>query len=337
MEVLPHDILHYLPEPVRCIVTRAAARQGAGPVEEVRLRVGRGLMWVTGTGDAFLTPDGEVSGGPEAAYRVSQADLERAVELVTRGSLHAFEEELRRGYVTLPGGHRVGLVGRAVLERGSVRTLKWLSGLNLRVSREVPGAADPVLPAILGPGGRPVNAILLSPPRAGKTTVLRDLVRQLSDGRPALGFPGVKVGLVDERSEVAGCYRGVPQRAVGARTDVLDGCPKAEGIMMLLRSMSPQVIATDEIGRPEDTDAVEEALNAGVGVVCTAHGDGPHDLWRRPGLRPLARAGTFDRIIVLGRSRGPGTVEAVLDGSRPGDGVAPAFLQAAGLRQVGPC
>jgi len=144
--------------------------------------------------------------------------------------------------------------------------------------------------------------------------MLRDLIRQISSGIPRLGFPGLTVGLVDERSEIAGCYRGIPQRDVGIRTDVLDGCPKAIGMMMLLRSMSPQVIATDEIGRREDVDALEEVLNAGVKILTTAHGSSLADLSERPVLSNLIRSKIFERFVILGRSRGVGTIEDIIDG-----------------------
>jgi stage III sporulation protein AA len=138
-------------------------------------------------------------------------------------------------------------------------------------------------------------------------------VRQVSTGVPSLGLKGCKVGLVDERSEVAGCCAGVPQSDVGPRTDVLDGCPKAEGLMLLIRALSPAVVAVDEIGRPADADAVMEALHAGVAVVATAHGSGLADIARRPALAMLLHAGAFERAVVLGRSRGPGTIEKISD------------------------
>ena len=129
-----------------------------------------------------------------------------------------------------------------------------------------------------------------------------------------MNFPGLNVGLVDERSEIAGCHQGVPQKDIGLRTDVLDGCPKAEGMMMLLRSMAPGVIAADEIGRKEDVDALEEVLNAGVKILITAHGVSPAELAERPGLRRIIKAKMIERYVILGRSRGVGSVEDIIDG-----------------------
>ncbi|MGE5577000.1 MAG: stage III sporulation protein AA, partial [Syntrophothermus sp.] len=158
-----------------------------------------------------------------------------------------------------------------------------------------------------------LSTLIISPPQCGKTTLLRDLARQISDGAPAIGLIGRKVGIVDERSEIAGCYHGVPQNDVGLRTDVLDTCPKAEGIMLLLRSMSPEVVVTDEIGGEEDVEAVEEACHAGVAVIATAHGHDLAELLRRPGTGRLIREGHFQRAVVLSRREGPGTLEVIVE------------------------
>jgi len=298
-------------------LVRRAVPALPGPLEEIRVRAERPIQLVYLGGDAFIAPGGHLTADPARAERATQDDLFRTFQLMARGSVYAWEEEVRSGFLTLEGGHRVGLCGRAVTEGGRIRTLKQVASLNIRVAREVPGAADPLLPHLVR-GGRFLSTLLISPPQAGKTTMLRDLVRQLSTGVPRLGLPGLKVGLVDERSEVAGCRGGVPQRDVGPRTDVLDGCPKAEGLMLLIRSLSPQVVAADEVGRPEDAEALMEALHAGVAVLVTAHGSGLADLRMRPAVAGLLKSGAFERAVLLSRRRGPGTVEAVLDLAREG-------------------
>ena len=284
-----------------------------GEVEEIRVRLGRPLHLVTTAGDVFL-PGAVVSAG---LFRAT-------LELVTGSSLYALEEELRNGYITLPGGHRVGLAGRAVLDDGQVRTLKHLSGLNIRVSREFPGAAARVLEAVWPrAAARPFSTLIVSPPRGGKTTVLRDLARRLSEGEP--GRPGLKVVIVDERSEIAGCFEGMPQKDVGPRTDVLDACPKAAGMMMALRSLGPEVLVADEIGRPEDALAVNEALNAGVTVISSVHGSSIEEIARRPAVHDIITGGAFGRYVFLNRCPSPGTVAAVLDATgRPLSGWTPA-------------
>ncbi|HHY91737.1 MAG TPA: stage III sporulation protein AA [Firmicutes bacterium] len=267
---------------------------------EIRLRLGRPVMLV-GRDRDFTLAD---------VPSLEQAAMDQTLQFLTQSSLYAREEELRQGFITLPGGHRVGLVGRAVLEQGRIRTLKHISGLNIRLARQIPGAADAVLPYLIE-HGMVLSTLIVSPPGAGKTTLLRDLIRQVSTGVPALGLRGCKVGVVDERSELAASYHGVPQNDVGPRTDVLDGAGKAEGIILLLRSMSPQVIATDEVGSAADIAALEQALVSGVRLIATAHGEGLADLEQRPFLRELVARELFSRIVCLGFSHGPGTIEDV--------------------------
>jgi len=305
------EILAFLAPPVRRPIERLGNDLWAR-AEEIRLRRERPLSLVTDKGDFFLSPLGLPSRDPGAAYLVTAEDTRKTLSLVSQGSVYALEEEFRNGFVTIPGGHRVGFAGRALLEAGRVRTIVHVAGLSFRLSREVKGAARPLLGRLVSRAGRPRSTLIISPPGCGKTTFLRDLVRLLSDGVPELGLRGFRVGLVDERSEVAACYEGVPQRDVGLRTDVLDGCPKAEGVFLLLRSMSPEVIAADEIGRPEDTVALNEAANAGAAVVATAHGSSVEDLAARPMLRELLASGLFEVFVVLSRRNGPGTVEAVV-------------------------
>ncbi|NPV90400.1 MAG: stage III sporulation protein AA [Firmicutes bacterium] len=293
-------------------------------MEEIRLRCGRPIILRYGQREASLDRAGRTV-PVERGFQVEGEDIDRTLQIISQGSIYALEEELRGGYLTLPGGHRVGMVGQTVVEGGRVKTLKNVSAMNIRICREISGAADQLMPFLVETGKRRVyHTLLVSPPQGGKTTLLRDIVRQLSDGVQRLGFPGVNVGLVDERSEVAGCYGGVPQLDVGKRTDVLDRCPKAEGMVMLLRSMSPEVVAADEIGRREDAAAVDDLLNAGIALVTTVHGRSMSDIRQRPVIQGLVERKVFERLVVLGRSRGPGTIEAVLDSSGnrigPGEG-----------------
>lgn len=290
------SVLPVLPEPVRAQL-RSWDPQLA--VEEIRLRAGRPpLVHVTG-GERIVPME-----------PVSAADCQRALQLCCEHSVYAWQDALRAGYITVAGGHRVGVAGRAVVTDGIVQTVQPVTALNYRIARAVPGAARDVLPAIVNQG-RVHSTLLLAPPGGGKTTVLRDLVRQLSDGRPDLGLPGQTVGLVDERSELAGAWRGVPQHDVGLRTDVLDNCPKASGLMMMLRSMGPRVVAVDELGSAADVAAVREAVYAGVTVLATAHAASLADARARPGLAELLAGDCFARAVVLSRRRGPATVEAV--------------------------
>jgi len=308
------EIRSYLPPKLGTALADLPAREW-GDVEEIRLRVRQPVRLCTPAGEKLLARSGGVAQDPRDALVFDEDDARLTIDLATRGSVYALQEQLASGYLTLPGGHRLGLAGRAVVEGGRLCGVRHISSYCLRLAREVRGAAGPVLPWLVdGPAGRVVNSLLVSPPRCGKTTVLRDAVRQLSGGVKALGIGGFQVGLVDERSEVAGSWQGIPARDVGPRTDVLDACPKAAGMVTLLRAMAPDVLATDEIGREEDVHAIEEAANAGVAVLATAHAWSLEDLRARPTTGRLLARGDFTRLVFLGRSKGPGTLEAVLDG-----------------------
>lgn len=311
----PGSVYPLLPPPVRDAVSHLPQAVLAG-MEELRIREGRPLEVVYGGRYAFIRSDGRTDRPAEEAYRPTRHDCGMLLELLTRHSVYSYEEELKRGFITVEGGHRVGLAGRTVLEEGLVKQIRDVSGFNIRIAREIRGCGRRVLPGILDPAEMTVrHTLIISPPGHGKTTLLRDLVRMISSGEwavPEYGG-GRKVGVVDERSEIAACVRGVPRFDLGPRTDVMDGCPKAEGMLMMIRSMSPEVLAVDEIGRPEDARAVHEALHAGIRVLATAHGASKEDALRRPALRELADDGVFTRYVILRKGVSGLTVETVAD------------------------
>lgn len=309
------DWLRYLAPALRPAIETAA--RGLA-VEEVRLRAERPLELVAAGRTGFITPEGSWTHSPDAALRVPAAEVGRSFQLVCQGSVYAWEEELRGGFVTLPGGHRVGIAGRAVVEAGRLRTVRPVTSLNLRVARECPGVATALFPHLVQEG-RLASTLILSPPQAGKTTLLRDLVRQAALGVAGAGLPPQKVAVVDERSELAGCSAGIPTLDLGPRTDVLDGCPKAEGMLLVIRALSPEVLAVDELGRDEDAGAVLESLLCGVSVLATAHAGSLAEAQRRPALGAVLAAGSFGRAVLLSRRLGPGTVEQIwrLPGGEP--------------------
>ena len=289
-------------------------------VQEIRLRVQAPLLLIYGDQEFYLTSEGTLTTRRELAFQVTGQAIRETLEYIGSHSLYAFEEEIRQGFLTIQGGHRIGLAGKTILDERGIRTMKFISFLNVRLAHELRGCADGVIPYLYDQAGL-CHTLLISPPRCGKTTLLRDLVRQISDGSEKAGAgtsrsvsrPGMTVGVVDERSEIGACYQGVPQNDLGIRTDILDCCPKALGMMMLIRSMSPQVVAVDEIGSREDLDAVEQVMNCGSRVLATVHGSSLEDIRRKPVLKTMLAERWFGRYVVLENKRSVGQVEGIYD------------------------
>ncbi|EKN64030.1 stage III sporulation protein AA [Schinkia azotoformans] len=267
-------------------------------IEEIRIRLERPLELVI-DGEPFY-PNG---------YIVTKQDGLTLLNKLSDYSIYTLEEELKRGFITIRGGHRVGLAGKVITEKGQVKAIKDITSYNIRIAKEKVGIADPLTPYLYR--GRWLNTIIYGPPQTGKTTLLRDMARMMSTGSYDSNIPSFKVGIVDERSEIAGCVKGIPQHQFGPRIDVLDACPKAEGMMMLIRSMSPDILVVDEIGRMEDTEAILEAVNAGVALFISVHGSSMEDLYKRPSIKPLMELQVFDRFVELSRKYGPGTINTI--------------------------
>jgi len=235
---------------------REVARQ-AKRLQEIRLRAGMPLTIFVDNREHFVDMQGRIVDMPGEAARPAPEELESLLGHLCRYSLYAFTDEIRQGFLTVQGGHRVGLAGQVILDGdGRIKNMKYIRYLNIRIAHQIRGAADALMPCLFEEGSV-MSTLLISPPGGGKTTMLRDLIRQVSDGT-AYGS-GVNVSVVDERSEIAGSYLGVAQNDVGLRTDVLDGCPKVEGMMQLIRSMAPQVLAVDEVGSLADVKALQMA------------------------------------------------------------------------------
>jgi len=280
-------------------------------LEEIRLRSNQPILLKIGDKDYSVDNKGCFIENLEKGYRVKDEDIYRTIASISDNSLYAFEEEIKRGFITIPGGNRVGLAGQIVMKGNDIKTIKDFSSICFRVAREIKNCAQPLIPYICLPSSSMVmNTLIISPPRCGKTTVLRDIARILSSGSDL--FPPRNVVVVDERSELAGSYRGVPQLNVGPRTDVLDACPKAQGMVMAVRSLSPQVIIADEIGRRGDVDAIQECVNAGVSVITSIHAGNLDEVNKRPVIKDLLTLGAFKVGVVLSRRNGPGTLEEII-------------------------
>lgn len=279
-------------------------------VYEIRMRVHNPCLILYQGQEFFLGQSGGVTKERRQAYCVTGEDIQETMEHIAGYSLYAYEEEIRQGYLTVQGGHRVGIAGKAIVEGEHIRGVKYISYVNVRLSHQVKGCASLAMPYVRSANGI-YHTLIISPPRCGKTTMLRDMIRQLSDGDEQ--HPGLTVGVVDERSEIGGSYQGVAQNDLGIRTDVLDCCPKAEGMMMLIRSMSPAVVAVDEIGDYRDIHAIESVIHCGCKLVATVHGDSIEDLRQKPLFERLMNERVFQRYILLQGHQRAGEIKAVFD------------------------
>lgn len=296
------QILNILAARIRKVVE--AERLDYDKLQEIRLRTGQPLL---------LLYDGKERVLPAAQKQkhiVTKAEIKEMLEYSSHYSLYAYEHEIRQGFLTVEGGHRVGVAGKAILEQEKVKSMQYISSVNIRMSHEIPGCADGLLPMITK--NREVcHTLIISPPCGGKTTLLRDLIRQISDGNSYV--KGCTVGVVDERSEIGGCYLGVAQNHLGSRTDILDCCPKAEGMIMLIRSMAPRVLAVDEIGAQEELRAVEYAMQCGCKLIASVHGNSMEEIAAKPGLSELVKRRRFERYVVLQNQRHPGEIKEIYD------------------------
>jgi len=285
------QILNYIPLNLRENIAKAI--ENLQNIEEIRFRAGK-LVSIFSNGKLLhidITAD--------------LTDVKSIFNAVCEHSVYAYLEEIKQGFITIKGGHRVGICGRVVTHNGVIENVKDISGLNFRVASEIIGCADEMIKHIADTENHRIKStLIISPPLCGKTTMLRDAVRQCSN----LGF---NVSVVDCRGEIAAVYNGIQQNDLGENTDVLDGCPKAAGMMMLLRSMSPQILVTDEIITDDDVFAVSQALAGGVSVIATVHGDKIEDVSENPRFLPLFGKCGFKNIVLLSRRNGAGTIEEV--------------------------
>lgn len=312
------EILRIFPDYMRARWEKPLQR--ADKLQEIRMGIGQPVRLMLDGEERFLSCRGCVSTSCQDAWYMTEREMEEILKNVCHYSMYAFENEIRQGFLTIQGGHRIGMAGQVVLnENGNVRNITHIRFMNIRVSHEVIGAADEVM-RYLYENGRFVNTLLVSPPGCGKTTLLRDIIRQISEGNRYAG--GKQVGVVDERSEIAGSYKGIPQNRIGMRTDVMDGCPKVQGMMLLMRSMAPSVVAVDEIGGCEDMRAVYQVLQCGSSMLATMHGNSLEDIRKHMNAGGTVAGGKgsfyepedfFERYVFMERKRGRCRVREILD------------------------
>ena len=261
-------------------------------LEEIRIRVDREILLKIGQVEYILN------------YIISSKEILEILQKICDNSIYTYQNQICNGYITIKGGHRVGITGSIVFEEGQVINISHIYSLNFRIAKEIIGCSNKILKYILNIKENTVfNSIILSPPGRGKTTLLRDCVRNISDGIEEIRFKGINVGVVDERGEIAAMYKGIPQNDLGKRTDILDNVSKDIGMKMLIRSMNPNVIVADEIGTAEDVLAINYAVCSGIKGIFTAHGSTLNDIILNPILKKLYEIKVIEKIILIEKDR----------------------------------
>ena len=273
--------MQVLPQAIRDAIIKLPFREGSA-IEEIRLRNGQFPTYLCGN-EKMLT-----------AHRIKHDDLQEVIDRASQNSAYSVQDMLKHGFLTINGGHRIGICGRGVYKDGNIFSLRDISSVNLRIARSIRGVADAAVNYLWL---HPYSTLIIAPPGRGKTTLLRDLIRQLSDRF------SWRMCVVDERLEIASCVSAMAQHALGAHTDVLSGLCKAEAIEMLLRSMNPQWIALDEITAGCDIEAICRASYCGVKFLATAHASCLKELHQRPLYRQLLDMKVFENVIIIDAQR----------------------------------
>lgn len=257
-------------------------------LQEIRIRCNRPIILKLRNSEALIE------------YEINQTEILQTVERLCNNSIYAYKNQMCEGFITIKGGHRIGITGTAVIENGKIINIKYISSLNFRIAREIINCSNPILGQVIDKKNNTINnTLIVSPPGKGKTTILRDLIRNISNGVPALNFRGKTCGVVDERGEIAAMYQGIPQNNIGIRTDVIENISKAKGMKILIRSMAPEVIACDEIGSKEDIEAIKEAMISGVKGIFTIHGKNFEDLKSNKYIKELIDNKQIEKIIYI--------------------------------------
>ena len=285
-----NQVLEYFPDAIKKEINKLLLKYDDlyEQIEEIRIRNNKPIIIKAENDNKVLK------------YIVSEKEILEIFEKICENSVYSYRKQICEGFITIKGGHRIGLTGNVVMEEQKIVNITYISSLNFRIAREKIDCSNNLLSYVINiPKNNIYNTLIISPPGCGKTTILRDLIRKISNGIKQIDFKGKTIGLVDERGEIAAMYKGIPQNDIGIRTDVIDNISKSKGMQMLIRSMSPQIISCDEIGNKEDIEAINYAICCGIKGIFTAHGGNLEEINLNPAISELIRKNIFERLIFL--------------------------------------
>ena len=284
------EIIRYFPINISSLLYKAISQNEKlkEQIQEIRIRVGRPIILKLQNLDILIE------------YIVNQTEILQILEKICENSIYAYKNQICNGYITIKGGHRIGITGSAVVENEKIINIKYITSLNFRIARQVLNCSNKIIGQVIDEKNQDIyNTLIVSPPGRGKTTILRDLIRNLSNGIDEINFKGRTCGVVDERGEIAAVYKGVPQNDIGIRTDIIENISKAKGIKILIRTMAPEIIACDEIGSKEDVEAIQEAIISGVKGIFTMHGRTLDDVKSNNQINKLIEENKIEKIIFI--------------------------------------
>ena len=284
------EVFEYLADNIKDEIIKYLNNFNMYNIEEIRLRVNKPIILKNSEGNKILI------------HIISKEEIQETFQKVCEQSIYSYQKQISEGYITIKGGHRVGITGSCVTEDERIININYISSLNFRIAREKKEVSKNVLKYVVN-GNNVTNTLIISKPGCGKTTILRDLVRKISTGIEEFGFKGKTCGIVDERGEIASMYKGIPQNDIGILSDVIDNSSKSKGMKMLIRSMSPEVLVCDEIGNKDDIDAINYAMCSGVKGIFTAHGDSLEEIKLNEDINELLDKYLIETILVLDEKR----------------------------------
>ena len=277
-------------------------------IQEICIRINSSIIIFTQNKSYFVGKNGEITPEDPKSLLISQNDIIETMKILCNFSIYSYQNQIKEGFITLKGGHRVGISGTAVINNNEIINISDISSINFRISREVLGCSDRIFDKFgLNIGG----TLIIGPPSSGKTTILRDIARKLSTSFEADKL--IKVSIIDERREIAASYQGIPQRDIGF-SDVLSGFPKAEGIIRAIRTLSPKIIICDEIGGVEDAEAIKKSLNSGVGIIASIHAKSTDEMANSFRIKNILSSGAIKRAVLLDSN--PGKIKGMFEVSK---------------------